>query len=75
MLNGLSYRYTGSLTTPPCSAGVDFYISQNLLQLDLATWLAVKKVLKFNARYTQNKLGETNLLENAKIELNNRMRR
>ena len=40
-----------------------------MLSIDLATWLAVKKVIKFNARYSQDKLGNINLLENAAHEL------
>ncbi|EFR05198.1 carbonate dehydratase [Nannizzia gypsea CBS 118893] len=57
------YTYTGSLTTPPCSNKVSWYISTAPLSIDVVTFNAVKKVVKYNARYTQNSLGRENLLE------------
>ncbi|KAL6901192.1 alpha carbonic anhydrase [Trichoderma evansii] len=63
------YTYSGSLTTPPCTEGVAWYISTQPLQIDEVTYGRVKDVLKFNARYTQNKLGGVNLLQNAANEL------
>lgn len=64
------YQYNGSLTTPPCSEGVAWYLSTEPLPLNVQSFNAVKKVLKFNARYTQNTLGQENLLEIAAGELN-----
>ncbi|KAJ9610026.1 hypothetical protein H2200_006356 [Cladophialophora chaetospira] len=45
--------------------------STELLYIDLPTWLAVRKVIKYNARYTQDVLGGVNLLQNAADELCN----
>lgn len=57
------YDYSGSLTTPPCSEGVRWLVAENTLPLNVATYNAIKSVVKFNSRYTQNDPGEPNLLE------------
>ncbi|KAJ7718282.1 alpha carbonic anhydrase [Mycena metata] len=56
------YHYVGSLTTPPCTQGVTFLILANPLPLDVAAYNALKRILKFNSRYTQNTPGKENLL-------------
>lgn len=62
-------RYTGSLTTPPCSENVLWVISTKPLHIDQGTYDRVRGVLGFNARYTQNTLGGTNLLQNIAEQL------
>jgi carbonic anhydrase len=56
-------QYKGSLTTPPCKEGPTFLIAEEPLNIGVSSFKALKKVMKFNSRYTQNKLGETNLLQ------------
>lgn len=57
------FQYAGSLTTPPCAEGLTFLVTQQPLPLNVATYNALKSIIKFNSRYTQNTLGQTNLLE------------
>ena len=40
-----------------------------MLPIEVDTFWAVREVTKFNSRYTQNTLGEVNLLQNAADEL------
>ncbi|KAK1989664.1 carbonic anhydrase [Colletotrichum falcatum] len=64
------YQYDGSLTTPPCTEGVAWNVVAEPLRIDDVTYRAVKKILKFNARYTQNVPGQVNLLEHSRVTLN-----
>ncbi|KEY70252.1 hypothetical protein S7711_04361 [Stachybotrys chartarum IBT 7711] len=59
------FRYSGSLTTPPCDEGVIFNIVRNPIYIDVLTYRAAKHVMKFNSRYTQNHPGQPNLLQYA----------
>ncbi|KAL2063707.1 hypothetical protein VTL71DRAFT_5512 [Oculimacula yallundae] len=54
--------YAGSLTTPPCAEGLNFFITTEQLALNVATFNMIKAVVGFNARFTQNIIGEDNLL-------------
>ncbi|KAH8799839.1 alpha carbonic anhydrase [Xylogone sp. PMI_703] len=59
------FRYVGSLTTPPCTEGVDWIISSKALVIDAATYELAKGVIGFNARYPQGEIGSPNLLNNS----------
>ncbi|KAK2008380.1 carbonic anhydrase [Colletotrichum eremochloae] len=64
------YQYDGSLTTPPCSEGIAWNVVAEPLRIDDVTYRAAKKIMKFNARYTQNVPGKVNLLEYSRTTLN-----
>lgn len=55
-------RYSGSLTTPPCSEGVNWLVATQKLKISPASLQRVANVVKFNARITQNSLGQPNIL-------------
>ncbi|KAI5778742.1 alpha carbonic anhydrase [Geopyxis carbonaria] len=57
------FEYTGSLTTPPCAEGLTFLVTEVPLDLDVATFNAIKSIVRFNSRYTQNDLAQTNILQ------------
>jgi carbonic anhydrase len=44
------YGYQGSLTTPGCSEGVDFYILKTPVELSASQLAAFKKIFPLNAR-------------------------
>ncbi|KAF2109185.1 alpha carbonic anhydrase [Lophiotrema nucula] len=56
------FQYSGSLTTPPCSEGVLFLITKEPLDVDVPVFNEMKKIIGFNARYSQNSLGQQNLV-------------
>ncbi|KAI1114715.1 alpha carbonic anhydrase [Nemania sp. NC0429] len=60
-------RYSGSLTTPPCSEGVAWSVSTKNLILSRSTFAKVRDVVGFNSRYTQNTPGMANLLALARL--------
>jgi len=47
------YHFTGSLTTPPCTEGVEFYIMKTAVQLSAGQMAAFAKYFPLNARPIQ----------------------
>ncbi len=50
------YRYNGSLTTPPCSEGVQWLVLQDSIQMSTTQLERFKAVLKHNNRPIQKKI-------------------
>ncbi|ORY71460.1 carbonic anhydrase [Pseudomassariella vexata] len=59
------FQYSGSLTTPPCTEGISWNIVSEPISIDVATYVKVKGIMKFNSRYIQDINGEKNLLQSA----------
>lgn len=47
------YAYSGSLTTPPCSESVSFFIMKNPIEMSSAQLTSFKKIFNMNARPVQ----------------------
>ncbi|CAN8101966.1 unnamed protein product [Discula destructiva] len=75
MLSATTFKtYSGSLTTPPCSEGVNWNVATDRLMVSVATFKAARDVMGYNARFTQNFPGQDNILSLAAVgvsEINN----
>ncbi|KAL0937442.1 carbonate dehydratase [Colletotrichum truncatum] len=60
---GSFQSYMGSLTTPPCSEGVQWLVSTQRLMVQPQTFNAVRDVIGFNSRFPQNSPGQENILQ------------
>ncbi|GJN66496.1 hypothetical protein PLICBS_000514 [Purpureocillium lilacinum] len=54
---GSFQTYEGSLTTPPCSEGVQWLVSTQKLAIQLSTFKKARSVIGFNSRFLQNNVG------------------
>lgn len=55
-------NYGGSLTTPPCTEGINFYVATQTLPVDVKTFNLMKSIMGFNSRFVQNTIGTGNVL-------------
>jgi carbonic anhydrase len=49
------YSYAGSLTTPPCSEGVNWALAKNKITMSAKQWNAFKDIMGFSSRQTQRR--------------------
>ncbi|KAL5435728.1 hypothetical protein PMIN07_007367 [Paraphaeosphaeria minitans] len=56
------FQYAGSLTTPPCSEGVTFLAVETPLAISVPDYNAIKRIVKYNSRLSQNALGGENII-------------
>jgi len=61
--------YMGSLTTPPCSEGVNWLVSTAKLGVSVNSFLKVRDIIGFNSRFPQNSPGQPNVLQFASTGL------
>ena len=61
-----TYRYPGSLTTPPCSEGVKWNLMKTPISVSSGQVDTFKELYFFNARYTQPLNGRV-ILEDASV--------
>jgi len=59
------FSYSGSLTTPPCSEQVSWFVAERPLLISVAQYNELRHAVGSNSRYTQGPPGEKNLLQQA----------
>ncbi|KAI5795322.1 alpha carbonic anhydrase [Peziza echinospora] len=70
-----AFTYSGSLTTPPCTEGISWYVIEQTLSMSVKQFQKWKNIMKYNSRNTQNLPGHENLLEFATDPRSNRTTR
>nr|CAG8468683.1 508_t:CDS:2 [Entrophospora candida]CAG8556818.1 5355_t:CDS:2 [Entrophospora candida] len=54
-----AFNYGGSLTTPPCTETVEWYVNQKPLSLSIEQFTTMRNVIGFNSRFTQLRSDES----------------
>ncbi|RGB38732.1 alpha carbonic anhydrase [Rhizophagus diaphanus] len=55
-----SFTYSGSLTTPPCTEGVTWYVNKEPQSVSFQQFNKLRDAIGFNSRFTQLREGENN---------------
>ena len=61
-LSATVFHYSGSLTTPPCSEGVAWFVAAEPLSISALQFRHLKDAMGFNSRFTQGDIGQKNIL-------------
>lgn len=70
-----AFNYAGSLTTPPCSEGLDWYVYTSKIPVSSAVFTMINSITEMNARPVQRDLAETKTSsQSASIFANNYVR-
>jgi carbonic anhydrase len=63
-------NYSGSLTTPPCSEGVNWFVAESPLSISAAQYQELARAVGFTSRFTQGEPGSENVLsQECKVKL------
>ncbi|GBC04049.1 hypothetical protein RclHR1_05490012 [Rhizophagus clarus] len=55
-----AYTYSGSLTTPPCTEGVTWYVNKEPQKISFKQFSQLRETIGFNSRFTQLREGINN---------------